>query len=55
VTERLKVHDWKSCVPQKGTEGSNPSLSASKTHSHWSCWPGSPIAPQYAGMSIADS
>jgi hypothetical protein len=28
VTERPKVHDWKSCVPQ-GTEGSNPSLSAS--------------------------
>ena len=27
VTERPKVHDWKSCVPQ-GTEGSNPSFSA---------------------------
>ena len=27
VTERPKVHDWKSCV-LKGTEGSNPSLSA---------------------------
>ena len=26
-------HDWKSCVPQKGTEGSNPSCSAiNKTH-----------------------
>ena len=24
-----KAHDWKSCVPYKGTEGSNPSLSAS--------------------------
>ena len=23
-------HDWKSCVPQKGTEGSNPSCSAIK-------------------------
>ena len=23
-------HDWKSCVPQKGTEGSNPSCSAMK-------------------------
>ncbi len=23
-------HDWKSCVPQKGTEGSNPSCSATK-------------------------
>ena len=23
-----KAHDWKSCVPFKGTEGSNPSLSA---------------------------
>jgi hypothetical protein len=27
VTEWSKVHDWKSCV-SKGTEGSNPSLSA---------------------------
>ncbi len=27
VAERLKVHDWKSCVGQL-TEGSNPSLSA---------------------------
>ena len=27
MTERPKVHDWKSCVPLKGTEGSNPSLS----------------------------
>ena len=25
-----KAHDWKSCVPYKGTEGSNPSLSAMK-------------------------
>ena len=25
-------HDWKSCVPQKGTEGSNPSCSAIKPH-----------------------
>jgi hypothetical protein len=29
MPERLKGHDWKSCVPTKiGTEGSNPSLSA---------------------------
>ena len=27
VTERPKVRDWKSRVPHKGTEGSNPSLS----------------------------
>ena len=27
VTERPKVHDWKSCV-RKRTEGSNPSFSA---------------------------
>ena len=27
MTERSKVHDWKSCVGQL-TEGSNPSLSA---------------------------
>lgn len=30
VTEWSKVHDWKSCVPQKGTEGSNPSCSANR-------------------------
>ena len=29
MTERPKVHDWKSCVPPKGTVGSNPTLSAS--------------------------
>ena len=28
VTEWLKVLAWKAGVPQKGTEGSNPSLSA---------------------------
>ena len=27
VTEWPKVHAWKACVPLKGTEGSNPSLS----------------------------
>ena len=27
MTEWLKVHAWKACVPLKGTEGSNPSLS----------------------------
>ncbi len=33
VTERPKVHDWKSCV-LKGTEGSNPSLSAISSLCH---------------------
>ena len=28
VQEWLNWHAWKACVPQKGTEGSNPSLSA---------------------------
>ena len=28
-----KAHDWKSCVPYKGTEGSNPSLSAKNKQS----------------------
>ena len=28
VSERSNEHDWKSCVRQKRTEGSNPSLSA---------------------------
>ena len=26
------AHDWKSCIPQKGIEGSNPSFSAKNTH-----------------------
>ena len=29
MLEWLKRHDWKSCVLQKGTQGSNPCLSAS--------------------------
>ena len=28
MSEWLKEHAWKVCVPLKGTEGSNPSLSA---------------------------
>ncbi len=28
VLEWLKRHAWKACIPQKGIEGSNPSLSA---------------------------
>ena len=28
VQEWLNWHAWKACVPRKGTEGSNPSLSA---------------------------
>lgn len=28
MSEWLKEHAWKACVPQKGIEGSNPSLSA---------------------------
>ena len=27
MSERLKEHDWKSCVDVESTEGSNPSLS----------------------------
>ena len=30
MLEWLKRHDWKSCVLQKGTQGSNPCLSARK-------------------------
>ena len=30
MTEWPKVHDWKSCVAQNATVGSNPTLSASK-------------------------
>ena len=29
MSERSKEHDWKSCVPRKGTMGSNPILCAS--------------------------
>ncbi len=32
VSEWSKEHDWKSCVRQNRTEGSNPSLSAEKAH-----------------------
>jgi hypothetical protein len=28
VSEWLKEHAWKACVPQKGIVGSNPTLSA---------------------------
>ena len=28
LSEWLKEHAWKVCIPQKGIEGSNPSLSA---------------------------
>ncbi len=28
MSEWLKEHAWKACVPQKGTVGSNPTLSA---------------------------
>ncbi len=31
MAERPKAHDWKSCVPRKGTEGSNPSLCATSS------------------------
>jgi hypothetical protein len=30
LSERFKEHAWKVCIPQKGIEGSNPSLSAKK-------------------------
>ncbi len=30
VLEWLKRHAWKACIPQKGIEGSNPSLSAKR-------------------------
>ncbi len=30
MVERFKAHAWKACVPQKGTEGSNPSPTAWK-------------------------
>ena len=29
------AHDWKSCIPQKGIEGSNPSFSAIKESPHF--------------------
>ena len=31
MSEGSKEHDWKSCVPQKGTVGSNPTLSATES------------------------
>jgi hypothetical protein len=32
VSEWLKEHAWKVCIPQKGIEGSNPFLSAYKAN-----------------------
>ena len=32
VSEWLKEHAWKACIPLKGIEGSNPFLSAKKTN-----------------------
>ena len=32
VSEWLKEHAWKVCVPLKGTEGSNPFFSAKKIY-----------------------
>ncbi len=59
VTEWSKVHDWKSCVPQKGTAGSNPALSAAHalesgrrrgptSRGTWPCqrWPVNPPGPE---------
>ncbi len=34
MSEWSKEHAWKVCIPQKGIEGSNPSLSA--LHNNWS-------------------
>ena len=34
MAEWSKAHDWKSCVPPKGTVGSNPTLSANKDEAH---------------------
>jgi hypothetical protein len=38
VSEWSKEHAWKVCIPQKGIEGSNPSLSASQNAAHDSGW-----------------
>ncbi len=32
MSEWLKEHAWKACVPDKGTVGSNPTLSAKAFH-----------------------
>ena len=34
VSEWSKEHAWKVCIPQKGIEGSNPSLSANFNIKH---------------------
>ena len=34
------AHDWKSCIPQKGIEGSNPSFSAMKHPDERKCLSG---------------
>ncbi len=35
MAEWSKAHDWKSCVPPKGTVGSNPTLSAIYKPTSW--------------------
>ena len=34
------AHDWKSCIPQKGIEGSNPSFSAKNSPDELNIHPG---------------
>ena len=34
MQEWFNWHAWKACVPQKGTGGSNPPLSAKPKHNH---------------------
>jgi hypothetical protein len=42
MSERLKEHDWKSCVrPQRCTAGSNPALSAIEHKRSQVTWPSS--------------
>ena len=37
MQEWFNWHAWKACVPQKGTEGSNPSLSANSFYKSYIC------------------
>ena len=51
MSEWLKEHAWKACVPQKGIEGSNPSLSANyKSIKRLSASAGSLFCISYSGL-----
>ena len=49
------AHDWKSCIPQKGIEGSNPSFSAKRKSRYFFEIPGFFYAfTHYSGIYVGN-